>query len=207
MTQVITKTLLSEAYTYAAYREMIDRLFAEGKTTGENHDEKMIHYTKMNIRRMKRLDKTIKIDADFSECLQKIDRPQVWLAITEAWCGDAAQNLPVIQKIAEQNPKISLKFILRDEHPQVMDRYLTNGARSIPKVVLLDADSLEEIAVWGSRPGQAQKMVETQKASGTPPAVYVENLHKWYTENKGKDLQKEWCQILLESGVKCECVL
>jgi len=118
---------LDVSMTYSEYRDMTDALLAEGKTTGTNHSEAMIHYTKMNVTRMNRLDKTTKLLPELTEALASVKNDQVWLVLTEAWCGDAAQIIPVLSKIADASPHISIKLILRDEHPDLMDAYLTNG--------------------------------------------------------------------------------
>lgn len=196
MPHVITQELIDNAYTYESYRAMIDENFAHGKTTGDNHSKAMLHYTKMNIQRMKRLDKTSKISGELTATIKQITEPQVWLIITEAWCGDAAQSLSTIQKAASLNDKIQTRYILRDEHPEVMDAYLFNGTRSIPKVIILKADTLEEIGHWGPRPVAAQEIVDEHKALGSSHEVYVELVHKWYNTNKTVDIQDELNELL-----------
>ncbi|WP_245949482.1 thioredoxin family protein [Echinicola strongylocentroti] len=149
ITSLITHELIDQAQNYSDYRALIDRLLLENKTTGDNHSEAMMDYTRINVQRMKRWDKTAKVSETAAASVQKIDRNQVWLVLTEAWCGDAAQNIPYIEKLAGLNDKIQLKYILRDENLEVMDEFLTNGGRSIPKLIALDAASLEILFTWG----------------------------------------------------------
>src|SRR5699024_4699032 len=130
--QLISPDIIENAMDYEAYREMIDDLLAEGKTTGDNHDDEMIEYTRMNVQRMKRLDKQVELTDDLKDVLQENDRELIWLVLTEAWCGDAAQNIPVLAKMAQESDKITLKLVLRDEHPDIMDQYLTNGDVQFP---------------------------------------------------------------------------
>jgi len=196
MPQVITQQLIDNAYTYEAYRAMINENFAQGKTTGNNHSEAMLHYTKMNIQRMKRLEKTSKITAEVAATVKQISSPQIWLIITEAWCGDAAQSVPVIAKLADLNPNIQLRLILRDEHPNVMDAYLFNGTRSIPKLIVLNAETLEEMGNWGPRPKAAQAIIDEHKALGSAHEVYVELVHKWYNTDKTVAIQEELNALL-----------
>src|SRR5699024_633694 len=108
---------------------------AECKTTGHNHADEMIGYSRMNVQRMKRLDKQVELTDELTNALQENDRELIWLGLTEAWCGDAAQNIPVIAKMARESDRLTLRLILRDEHIDIMDQYLTNGGRSIPKLV------------------------------------------------------------------------
>ncbi|EAY25775.1 thioredoxin family protein [Microscilla marina] len=190
---VITQQHLEQSQTYAEYRTMIDQLLSEGKTTGDNHSDDMLHYTKMNVQRMKRLDKTAKLNEEMLATIAKINRPQTWVVITEAWCGDAAQIVPVLAKIAEVTPNIDLKLILRDEHLDVMDAYLTDGARSIPKLIALDTETLKERGVWGPRPTPAHEMVMERKKNdnGESYLEFSTRLHGWYAKDKTQTTQKE----------------
>ena len=189
----ITREILDQAYTYDQYRELIDNLMAEDKTTGENHSEAMLHYTKMNTFRMKRLDKTTELLPELKERLKQVERPMVWLVLTEAWCGDAAQIIPVLKKMADQNEKIELKLILRDQNLDIMDEFLTNGkSRSIPKLVVLDAETLDVLGNWGPRPVEVQEMYEEwRKSDGEDYREISETLQKWYADDKTVSTQKE----------------
>jgi hypothetical protein len=196
----ISMEILESAYSYKQYRDKVDQLLAADKTTGENHSEAMIHYTLMNVHRMKRLDKQIVLDEDLLNRLQKIETEMVWLVLTEAWCGDAAQIIPLIEKMADASDKITLKFILRDENLEIMDQFLTNGkSRSIPKLICLDADSLEVLGDWGPRPAEAQELFDTVR--NIPETAYqevAERLHKWYSDDKTISAQKELLPLLDE---------
>lgn len=196
----ISPETLESAYTYEDYRSMIDNLLSAGKTTGENHSEGMLHYTKMNVHRMNRQDKHIVLNVDLVKRLEKVERPMIWLILTEAWCGDAAQLIPPIQKMADCSVKIEVKLILRDENLEVMDRFLTNGkSRSIPKLICLDAETLEVLGDWGARPKEAQTLYDALKnTSGIAAQEVAERLHKWYAEDKTQSVQNEFLPLLDE---------
>jgi hypothetical protein len=189
----ITREILDKAYSYSQYRDMIDNLMAEDKTTGENHSEAMLHYTKMNTYRMKRLDKTTELLPELEERLKQVERPMIWLVLTEAWCGDAAQIIPVLQKMADQTEHIELKLILRDQNLEIMDEFLTNGrSRSIPKLVVLDAESLDVLGDWGPRPTEVQEMYDDWRENdGEDYREISEALQKWYANDKTKTTQAE----------------
>ena len=189
----ITREILNDSYTYAQYRELIDNLMAENKTTGENHSEAMLHYTKMNTYRMKRLDKTTELLTELEERLKQVERPMIWLVLTEAWCGDAAQIIPVLQKMANQTENIEMKLILRDQNLEIMDEFLTNGkSRSIPKLVVLDAESLNVLGDWGPRPTEVQEMYDDWRENdGEDYREISETLQKWYANDKTKTTQAE----------------
>ena len=134
MKNIIEKSL-QNTLSYQEYITTVKELLAQGKSTGYEQSEALTNYSLLNDRRMKRLDKTIKLSIETVQEIKTIKEPQTWLVITEGWCGDAAQNLPVINKIAALNENIDLKLVLRDEHLELMDLFLTNGGRAIPKLI------------------------------------------------------------------------
>ena len=140
--------------------------------------------------------------------VQAIDRPQVWLTITEAWCGDAAQIIPVIELLAAANPLLTHRLILRDEHLEIMDAFLTNGiSRAIPITIFLDAETHAVLGSWGPRPAELQAEVLATNvaamAAPTPAAreALIElskiNTQKWYVHDKGVAIQQEMLEALL----------
>lgn len=197
--QVITENVIEEAMSYREYRDLIDSLLAEGKTTGPNQSEKMVEYTRMNVHRMNRIDNHIDLDDSLKKELEELDEQWIWLVLTEAWCGDAAQNVPIIAKMAGQTENIQLKLILRDQHLHIMDEYLTNGGRSIPKLICLDADTLDEIGTWGPRPAEAQeKALKWKDDPDISKKEWAEKLHKWYAINKTQQIQSEFKELIRE---------
>ena len=194
----ITGNLISHALTYASYRQLIETLLSENKTTGHNHSEAFLDYTRMNVQRMSRWDKTAKVSDILREAVLAIREDQLWLVITEAWCGDAAQNIPYLVKLAELNPRIQLRFILRDEHPEVMDDYLTEGARSIPKLIAMTSDLSYELFTWGPRPATAHQLVMDYKknSKGMSYMEFSETLHLWYARNKNQELESELLPLI-----------
>ncbi|WP_439129612.1 thioredoxin family protein [Polaribacter sp.] len=195
----IIENSLQNAISYETYRALVSNLLADGKATGPIQSEALTNYSLLNDKRMKRLDKTIKISEETIATIKTISEPQTWLVISEGWCGDAAQNLPVINKIAALNPNINLKVVLRDENLELMDLYLTNGGRSIPKLIALDSEK-EGIFTWGPRPTVATKMVKDYKAkNGSLDAQFKQDLQVWYNKDKGKSVQEDFVNLLTNS--------
>ena len=201
--QVITPDIIQNGYSFNAYVELIENLLADNKTTGNDHSEFMVDYTRLNMQRMKRLIKTTVLLEELRKELQSLQKEMVWVVITEGWCGDAAQIVPVIAEMARNSDKIKLSLILRDEYPEVMDEYLTNGTRSIPKLVCLEADTLKELGSWGPRPAAAQEMImEAKKNPDLSRDEFIHKVHKWYADNRTLDTQKELLEKLKEWGGK-----
>lgn len=194
---VITSEVIDQAMTYGEYRKLIDNLLEEGKTTGPRQSEKMADYTRINVHRMNRLDKHVDLTPSLKEQLECLDDEWIWMVLTEAWCGDAAQNIPVIVKMAEVSDNIELKFILRDQHLDIMDEYLTNGGRSIPKLICLDAITMKEIGTWGPRPAEAQeKAMKWKDALNVSKSKWAEKLHTWYADDRTETLQEEFRELI-----------
>lgn len=199
-TTSITREVIDNAMSYGAYRRMIDELLDDGKTTGDKDSEALVDYTKMNVHRMRRIDKTITLNDELKARLKAVKGSWIWLVLTEGWCGDAAQNVPALHAMAEAAPNIDFKLILRDEHPDIMDEHLTNGvSRSIPVLICLDAETLDEIGSWGPRPEPVQEMVMKNKETGEKEfKELAEDLHRWYAKDKTRTIQQEFMQKLRE---------
>lgn len=193
-------TLISEAIDYSTYLETIDNLLADGKTSGADHSAFMVSYTRKNVERMQLLDGHLEIIPQLQEALKKLKSQYIFLVLTEAWCGDASQVIPVLQKIAEfSDGKIELKLIWRDENPEVMDRHLTNGGKSIPKLIIIKKENLEEISNWGPRPDVLQQLAtEWKNLPDFSLKIWSDKLHQWYAENKTVEIQKEISELLKE---------
>lgn len=199
MTVTSFQPYLDKALAYPQYRDLIDGLLAENKTTGGEHPDAYVDYTRLNVHRMERLEKTATLTDDLLALLQNLKRNYIWLVITEAWCGDAAQNLPLLNLMALQTPNIQLKLVLRDENLELMDRYLTNGGRSIPKLIALDAETLQEVGTWGPRPVAAEVLVKAYKANPAKThEEFAKEVQMWYAKDKALSVQHDMMALLME---------
>jgi len=195
----IIQNSLKTAQSYSEYKEMVLQLINEGKSTGDNQNENLYNYTKLNNQRMKRLDKQTKLSEGALGKTKKIRKDFTWLVLTESWCGDAAQTLPVINKFAEANEKINLKVVLRDENEDLMNQFLTNGSKSIPKLIVLDNSSNEVVGSWGPRSEMAAKMViDYKNENGKIDDQFKIDLQNWYNSDKGANIEKELVDLINE---------
>ena len=108
MNNTLIKNSIRRGVSYATYRTLIKGLLVEGKSTGSEQNEALFDYSQLNDKRMDRLDKTLKISEETQNSLNQLKDGFTFLVIAEGWCGDAAQILPVINKIAEASTKINL---------------------------------------------------------------------------------------------------
>ncbi len=174
---------------YSAYFEHILHTPINSQEAPYNNAD-YLDYTKLNFSRMSRWLKTGKLAEDLVQAVEAIDAPQQWIVITEPWCGDAAHNIPFIEMIAANNPLITVSYVLRDTAPFLIEQYLTNGTKSIPKLIIRDEQG-NDLAIWGPRPANCQLMyAELLKNKADFDTVKVE-IQNWYNGNKGVELQQE----------------
>jgi len=196
--QLIEESKLS-AMSYSRYRDLVAQLTEEEKSTGPEQTEALSNYTQLNNRRMKRWDKTLKISETTTNVISALDKKVSLYVLTESWCGDAAPALPVMNKIAALNEHIALKVILRDDNIALMNRFLTNGNMSIPKLIIWDEEKQEVIGDWGPRPQPLAELVADHKAAnGKLLPEIKEEIQQWYNTDKGQTILNELTSLLLK---------
>ncbi len=190
--KALVRDALKTAISYHKYKELIAQYAQNGTNSGAQITESLVNYTMLNHRRMKRLGKTLHIEPQMLKTINTRKSPVEWLLITESWCGDAAQSTPMMEKFAEQNPNISLKVVFRDEQPKLMEAFLTNGAKSIPKLIAFDPEADTIIGDWGPRPTKAAQLVADYKAqNGSLSPEFKQDLQVWYNKDKGQDIAND----------------
>ncbi len=186
------KQALENSFSFADYRKKVTSLIAEGKSTGHTQSEDLLKYSELNETRMNRLEKTIEVTEEVKTKLKNLDKKYIWLVLSEGWCGDAAQIVPVIHKMAEVTDKVELRIALRDDNDTLMQHFLTNGGKAIPKLIVLDAETLEILTDWGPRPHGAKQLILDYKAAhGVVDETAKIELQKWYLHDKGISIQNE----------------
>ena len=199
MDNSLIKNSLNKTISYSAYRNLVKKLISEGKSTGIEQSDERLNFSMLNDTRMDRLDKTLKISEKTQTSLGHLDKSFTFLVIAEGWCGDAAQILPIINKIAEASDKIDFKIVLRDENEDLMNQFLTNGSQSIPKVIIIDQEN-KVVDSWGPRPSVASKMVVDYKTkNGSLDENFKKELQMWYNKDKGNNTQDELIGLLQAS--------
>ena len=186
-----------KTFTYNQYRDFVQQLVENQSTSGNEKTEERINFTLLNDRRMKRLEKTIIVSDDIQKKVSQFNENVTWLVVVETWCGDGAQVLPVINKMAELNTGIDLKIVLRDDNETLMDQFLTNGARSIPKLIIINKQTDEVIGTYGPRPSTVTKIVEDFKQlHGKITPEFKEELQRWYNKDKGQTIMEDLMSLM-----------
>ncbi len=178
------------------YRELIDRLLAEGRTTGNDHSEEMIESTRMNVHRMHRVEKTAVLPDELVRLLLSVETKMTWVLLTEAWNSDAAQNVPAIVKMADASPLIEVKILLHEENPEILDALPANASRFIPQLIALDSETLEVLGNWGPRPVPAEQLVQEGSANKKLADETAAKLELWYAQDNSQTIQQEFIPLL-----------
>lgn len=181
------------------YQEYLD-YFAKQINNGDDElltefGKEKLEFTKLNFQRSSRLEKTFEVSEESKRVLSLITNKQQWIVITELWCGDSAQSIPVMQKLVQLNNNIDLKILFRDSNLDFMELYLTKGGRSIPKLIVFDENG-NEVFQWGPRPVEGQNLFTKLKNEGLEKTEISKELHLWYGRNRGKEVEKELVELL-----------
>lgn len=203
----IDRRHLDRSIDYATFRREMEEKLAAGKEGLDAQALAMYDYTLQNAQRMRKWEKTLELQPATLEALQDLGRPMVLLTLAEHWCGDVSQVLPVMDKLCAAAPGLELRILYRDENLDLMDAFLTNGGRSIPKTIFVDPATGEVLGTWGPRPAEAQAMMEDIKLQEAAlpeaerPAFHAQaiaSIHLWYAKDKGRSIQAE---LLEEIGM------
>lgn len=179
---------------YQSYLNLFEEIVNNRSTDPNYKDVNYLNYARLNQSRMSRWQKTLQLNDTLVANIKMISSPQKWIIITEHWCGDAAPTVPFLVSLAEQNPLIQYDLQLRDREPFLINAYLTNGTKSIPKLIVKDVSG-NDLFTWGPRPVAAQKFINDLKVSGAAPETIKAELQNWYNNDKGSELQKELLQL------------
>jgi len=181
------------------YNEFVDeftkQITMSDINTLNDYDKSFYDYRKLNYQRSTRLEKTFIPTDETQQIFSKINQMQKWIVITESWCGDSAQNLPIIAKLAQLNDKIDFKIVLRDSNTEFMDLYLTRGGRAIPKLIVFDEND-NELFQWGPRPIEAKNLYTRLKDKRKDKSEINKELHLWYGRNRGKEVEREIADLI-----------
>lgn len=185
----------SEGIPYANYKEQM------AMDLISNADTRIQEYVLLNQSRMRRLEKTYTPSKELQQLLQNLNHKTYWLVLTEHWCGDASQTLPVLNKIAELSQgKIELKLVYRDQNLDLMDAHLTRNGRAIPKLIQLN-EHFTITSIWGPRPNEVQDLVNKLKANPETATTYASDLHLWHARNKQQAMEKEVSELIFKANL------
>ena len=191
---------LFNSHSYSEYRKLVTDLLKDDKSTGNEQSIDLTNYSHLNETRMNRLEKTLKIAQDNADKLESLKNEYIWLVISEGWCGDAAQLLPVFDKlVGVSQGKIEMRIVLRDENEELMNLFLTNKGKAIPKLIVINKGTGSALAHWGPRPKGASDLIANyKKEHGAIDEQAKTDLQLWYLHDKGLSCQSEVVDMMLD---------
>ncbi|RFM26392.1 thioredoxin family protein [Deminuibacter soli] len=154
-----------------------------------------INYTRLNWTRQQRWLKHGVLNTNLATAINNIQEEQLWTIITEPWCGDAAHTIPFIHRLTAAQPLITTDYHLRDTPPFLIEHYLTNGTKSIPRLIIADRHN-KDLAIWGPRPATCQLLYRKLTDAHAPNEEKKIALQQWYNEDKGVSFQAELLAIV-----------
>lgn len=167
--------------SYPAFKKAWDEHVQTPQKELDRSKRKYRYYAQYNIDRAYAIESQYSPSKELLTALESIPYPTYWVVLTEDWCVDSAYTLPVIEKAASASSKIFLRIFPRDAHLDLMDMYLTRGARSIPKLIVFDEQGAE-LFQWGPRPQQAQALRDRLVEEGLEGPALSMALVTWYEE-------------------------
>ena len=178
-----------------AYLDLMADQAAADPPDGDEEAAEKHEFTKLNLHRSRRILRHWRPSAELAGLAARVTGTQLWLVLTEPWCGDSAQCLPCLTVLAGAIPTVELRLLLRDENLDIMDQFLTDGKRSIPMLVAFDPEG-GELFRWGARPAAAQSVFDEAKAAGLEKPEMLEKLHLWYGRDRGRAMDAELAALL-----------
>lgn len=175
---------------FIAYQQIFQDIINDPNPVSPYDNPDYLNYTKLNWARQHRWLKSGILNETLAGIIERTTEPQFWTIITEPWCGDASHNIPFIHRLSELNPLINVEYQLRDAEPFLINQYLTNGSKSIPKLIIADQDN-NELAVWGPRPAGCQALYDQLLKNHVEMEQKKIALQQWYNADKGISLQIE----------------
>lgn len=178
---------------FNSYQQRFQEIITATHPEAPYNNPAYLEYTQLNWSRQQRWLKLGVLNTQLSALIKSIGNPQQWIIITEPWCGDAAHSVPFLHKLASLNPLITTDYQLRDQPPFLIEQYLTRGSKSIPKLIIREAE--KDLATWGPRPQGCQLVFDQLKADNADMQQSKIAVQKWYNEDKGISLQAELLEI------------
>jgi hypothetical protein len=166
-------------------------LSAEQYTALLNDDQRKLHAL---------YERRVEIAAETIDIIRSADVRRV-LIITEPWCGDSLAAVPVVTTLF-RSAGTDVRVVRRDEHPELIDQYLTRGGRAIPIVILLDEDD-RELSHWGPRPEPAQAILEAHRSDLADGRIerseVLKKIRAFYAKDQGRTIVAEFVEQLTRS--------
>lgn len=185
-----------KSISYQEYKSTFEAIVMRSESDIVASEKEMHNYYILNWARSKRVEKIYTISDNAKSVLSGLSTKQRWIIITEAWCGDSSQSLPILAALAEyRSDSIEFRICSRDLYPELLELYKTNGSMGIPKLIAIDSNG-KELFTWGPRPVEAQTVFDALKHDNLEKSKIYEAMHLWYAKDKGQTVEREIVSLL-----------
>lgn len=193
----VSSEKLRHPVSYAAFVEEMQDIVEQGDAHKIGYAQDLVGYTKLNLARKQRWNKKLDL-TKWEDQWKAITGKFTLLVISEGWCGDAAHIVPVMAKLSSYTSSVNMLLIHRDQNLEIMDAFLTNGGRAIPKAILLDEND-GVLGSWGPRPETLQTLFLAERTKGAMTSEEIKiYLQKWYNKDKGQTTALEFTNWMLD---------
>lgn len=199
MRNSIAKALF-KSHPYSEYRKLVTDLLKIEKSTGNEQSKELTYCTLLNETRMNHIEEAFELSDKAIEILKSLKKEYIWLVIAESWSDDCAELLPVLHSIAAASEaKIDLKIVFRHENEELMQFFLTNKAKAIPKLIVIESATGDALAHWGPRPKGAADIFDAYQKNNKPfDEIFKQEMQSWYLHDKGKTTEGEIIDMMLD---------
>ncbi len=194
---MLSKELLSEIRAGLTFENYMDQWRAKNALPMKGLDpvaRRTRFYSKYNLERQERVEELWSPSQAFQAAVKALTGPADWLFITDDWCVDSAYSLPMVKWASDRHENITLRILLKDDHPEVMEQFLTNGKRSIPKLAHIQPDGTVDF-VWGPQPDAIRDIRQELMDSGAEGRIVSSTTVDWYAEEGWLEVEKELTEV------------
>ncbi|MBS7334075.1 MAG: thioredoxin family protein [Weeksellaceae bacterium] len=187
---------IKNGYSFEDYLEKIEDQLEEQIELDD--PKELVPYYAINLKQSREIRKNFRYNPGMEKKAKSYNADIKFLIISEGWCEDASQIVPVVDRLAE-TIGVECKFVFRDENIELMEEYNTNGSHSIPIIIGVTPDG-DEAFRFGPRPAKAMNFTERFKRDPDKysRADFEEDLDRYYLENHGQDIITEILELIEE---------
>lgn len=154
-------------------------------------------YSKYNLDRQLLVSEQWRMSSSFREAILSLHGPQTWMFLTDDWCIDSAYSLPLVREAAALREDVTIHILLKDDNLDILDRYLTNGSRSIPEFVAFDEEGVP-LMIWGPQPDAIRNIRRDLMDGGAEGSIVSSTTVDWYADHGWLEVERELTELMLD---------
>jgi hypothetical protein len=124
--------------------------------------------------------------------------PGAWrlLVVAEDWCGDSANTVPHVARLADQVENLEVRVVRSGPGRGIMATHLTpDGRTATPTMVLLDEEG-DEVGCLVEQPPELQEWWLGEAVNIVDEQERFEQKYAWYAEDAGASTQAAVVELM-----------